>query len=74
MQTCEKEQRVLFQLRKVAFIAIIEILEFTIYYKWCISGFLAPNQFAYKPQLIRFVFEHSDVQMYFGLIVQLYIW
>ena len=62
----EKEQHVLLNLEKVEFIPMIEILQYTQSRRCKFPEFLTPNQFAWKPWFIRFVFESSDVQMYFG--------
>ena len=56
----QEEQHVFLNLKKVEFVLMIEISQYTV-------GFLTPNQFAYKPCFLRFVFEHSDVQNVFWI-------
>ena len=63
----EEEQRVLLNLEKVEFIPMIEILKYTHSIRCTFPEFLTPNQFAWKPWFIRFVFEHSDIQNVFWL-------
>ena len=46
---------------------MIEILQYTVYTSIIFPGFLTLNQFAWKPQLIRFIFEHSDVKNVFWI-------
>ena len=56
---------VLLNLRKVEFIPMIEIMQYTQSIRCKFPEFLTPNQFAWKPWFIRFVFESSDVQNVF---------
>ena len=61
------EQHVLLNIKKVEFIPMVEILKYPHSIRCKFPEFLTPNQFAWKPLFVRFVFEHSDVQdMYFG--------
>ena len=63
----EEEHHVLLNLEKVEFIPMIEILQYTQSIRCKFPDFLTPNQFAWKPWFIRFVFESSDVQNVFWI-------
>ena len=64
----EEEHHVLLNLEKVEFIPMKEILQYTRDIRITFPDFLTPNQFAWKPLFIRFVFEHSDIQNVFWII------
>ena len=63
----EEEQHVLLNIKKVEFIPMMEILKYTHHIRVNFPEFLKPNQFAWKPWFIRFVFEHSDIQNIFWI-------
>ena len=63
----QEEQYVLLNLKKVEFIPMIEIMKYTRDIRINFADFLTPNQFAWKPWFIRFVFEHSDIQNVFWI-------
>ena len=63
----QEEQHILLNLRKVEFIPMIEIMQYTRSIRCKFPEFLTPNQFAWKPCFIRFVFESSDVQNVFWI-------
>ena len=46
---------------------MVEILQYTQNIRLKLPEFLTPNQFAWKPWFIRFVFESSDVQNVFWI-------
>ena len=52
----QEEQHILLNLRKVEFIPMIEIMQYTRDIRINFPDFLTPNQFAWKPWFIRFVF------------------
>ena len=61
----EEEQHILLNLKKVEFIPMIEILNYTRNIRSKFAEFLTPNQFAWKLWFIRFVFEYIDIQNVF---------
>ena len=54
-----EEQLVLYNIEHVEFISMNKILEYTTQIRTQFPDFLTPNQFAWKPWFIRFVFEYD---------------
>ena len=63
----DKEQNKLLNIKKVIFIPMVEILMYTHTIRTTFPEFLTPNQYAWKPWVIRFVFESSNVQNIFWI-------
>ena len=58
----KEKQHVLMNIQKVQVISIgaLEIIDYTLPIRVNVHVFLMPDQFAWKPWFIRYVFEHTD--------------